>query len=124
MKNKNIINSNYKRGDRRWLDIESLILKTTATVINIANICLDAGNKNCMIESKEIIVKVIDTIILLGRTSQQITFERKERLKSSLSEAYRATYDQDHSSSKFLLEEDLTDAKTTYTVNQTISAKK
>lgn len=68
-KNKNVINSNYKC-DSRWVDIGSLILNAAASVINIASIYLDEGNKNRMKESKEIIVKVIDTITLLRRASQ------------------------------------------------------
>ena len=87
LKNKDI-HSFYKRNDRRWFDLQNLILKSSTAVMNIANICLDADNKNRIIESKEVVVKAIDTITLLGRASQQITFERKERLKPALSEDY------------------------------------
>ena len=61
LKNENI-HLYYKQNDRRWFDIQNLILK----------VC------NQMIESKEVIVKTTDTITLLGRVSQHITFERKE----------------------------------------------
>ena len=54
--------------------------------MNIANICLDADNKDRLIDSKEIVVKAIDVITLLGRASKQITFKRKERLRSALPE--------------------------------------
>ena len=54
--------------------------------MNIANICLDADNKDRLIDSKEMVVKAIDVITLLGRASKQITFKRKERLRSALSE--------------------------------------
>ena len=70
--------------------------------MNIANICLDVDNKNQLIESKELVVKAIDAITLLGRASKQITFERKEQLRSALSEDYQSICNQDHSSSKFL----------------------
>ena len=76
-------------------------------MINITNICLDADNKNQLIESKEVVVKAIDAITLLGRASKQITLERKERLISTLSEDYRSICNQDHSKSKFLLGDDL-----------------
>ena len=96
--------------------------------MNIADICLDAGNKNRLIESKEVVVKTVDAITLLGRASKQITLERKERLRFVLSEDYRSICDQDHSSSKFLLGDDLAEnirkAKATYLLNQSMSAKK
>ena len=72
-------------------------------------------------------VKTVDAITLLGRASKQITLERKERLRFVLSEDYRSICDQDHSSSKFLLGDDLAEnirkAKATYLLNQSISAK-
>ena len=93
--------------------------------MNIANICLDADNKNRLIESKGVIVKPIDVITLIGRASQKITFERKERIRSALSEDFRSVCDQDHSSSKFLLGNDLAEnirkAKATYLLNQSTS---
>ena len=93
--------------------------------MNIANICLDADNKDRLIELKKVVVKAIYAIILLGRASKQITFER---LRSALSEDYRSICDQDHSSSKCLLGDDLAEnirkAKATYLLNQSISAKK
>ena len=96
--------------------------------MNIANICLDADKKDRLIESKEVVVKTIDAITLLGRASKQITFERMERLKSALSKDYQSICDQDRSSSKFLLGDDLAEnirkAKATYLLNQSISAKK
>ena len=127
LKNKNI-HSFYKGNDKRWFDIQNLILRATAAVIDIANICLVADNKNRLIQSKDVVVRSIDTITLLGRVSQQITIERKDRLKTSLSEDYRNICDQDHSNSKLLFDDDLAEnvkrAKATYSLNQSISAKK
>ena len=45
LKNRNI-HSYYKRNGRRWLDLQKLILKSLTAVMNIANICLDADNKD------------------------------------------------------------------------------
>ena len=60
--------------------------------------------------------------------SEQITFECKERLRSALSEDYHSICDQDHSSPKFLLGDDLAEyirkAKATYLFNQLIAEKK
>ena len=73
-------------------------------------------------------MKAIDAITLFGRASKQIIFEHKERLRSALWEDYRSICDQDNSTSKFLLGDDLAGnirkAKATSLLNQSISAKK
>ena len=78
LKNKNI-HSSYKRIDRRLFDIQNLILRTAAAVTDLANICLDAHNKSRLMQSKDVVVRFIGTITLLGRANQQITIERKDR---------------------------------------------
>ena len=127
MKNKNI-NPYYKRNDKRWFDLQNLILKSTAIVTDIANNCLEAENRNEIIHSKDIVVKAIDAITLLGRANYQFIFERKERLKNALSDDYKAICEQDHSDSKQLLGDDLAEnikkAKSTYYLNQSISNKR
>ena len=62
--------------------------------MNIAIICLDADNKGRIIESEEVVVKAINAITLLGTASKQITFERKARIRSALSEDYRSICNQ------------------------------
>ena len=59
------IHSHYKSNERRWFDLQNLIFKLPTAVMNIANICLDANNKDRLIESKEVVLKATDAIILL-----------------------------------------------------------
>ena len=93
--------------------------------MNTANICLDTDNKDRLIESKKAVMKLIDAITLLGRASEQIKFELKERLRFTLLEGCWSICD--HSSSKFLFGDDLAEyirkAKATYLFNQLISVK-
>ena len=63
-----------------------------------------------MIQSKDVVVKAIDTITLIGQVNYQMTFERKERL-NALSEDYKTICEQDHSDSKQLLWDGLGDVK-------------
>ena len=127
IKNKNI-HDYYKRNDKRWLDLQNIVLKATSAVVEIANLCLEANDKNEVIHSKDVVVKAIDVITLLGKMNQQITFERKERLKNALSEHYKTICEPDYSDSKHLLEDDLADnvkkAKATHSTNQSISNKR
>ena len=53
--------------------------------------------------------KTIDAITLLGKVNHQMTFERKERLKSALLKDYKTICEQDHFYSKQLLGDDLAD---------------
>ena len=94
-------------------------------MVEIRNLRLEAENKNEVIHSKDVVVKAIDDIILLGKVDHQMTFERKERLKNAFSEDYKIVCVQDHSDPKQLLEGDLADnvkkAKATHSMNQSIS---
>ena len=127
IKNKNI-HHYYKRNDKRWFDLQNIVLKATSAVVEIANLCLEANNKNEVIHSKDVVVKAIDAITLLGKANHQMTFERKERLKNALSEDYKTICEQDHSDSKQLLGNDLADnlkkAKATHSMYQSISNKR
>ena len=58
-------------------------------MVEIANLCLEADNKNEVIHLKGVVVKAIDIITLLGKVNHQMTFERKERLKNNLSEGLK-----------------------------------
>ena len=97
-------------------------------MVEIANLCLEANNKNEVIHSKDVVVKAIDAITLLGKANHQMTFERKERLKHALSEDYKTICEQDPSDYKQLLGNDLVDnvkkAKATHSINQSISNKR
>ena len=94
----------------------------------IANLYLETDNKNEVIHSKHDAVKSLDGITLLGKVNDQMTFERKERLKNALSKDYRTICEPHHSDSKKLLGDDLADnmkkAKTTHSMNQSISNKR
>ena len=95
IKNKNI-HHYYKRNDKRWFDLQNIVLKATSAVVEIANLCLEADNKNEVIHSKDVVVKAIDAITLLDKANHQMAFERKERLKKPLLEDYKTIYEQDH----------------------------
>ena len=95
IENKNI-HHYYKRNEKRLFDLQNIVLKATSTVIEIANLCLEADNKNEVIHSKDVVVKAIDAITLLDKANHQMAFERKERLKKPLLEDYKTIYEQDH----------------------------
>ena len=92
------------------------------------NSCLEADNKNEVIHSKDVAIKAIDAITLLGKVNHQMTSEIKERLKNALLEDYETICKQGHSDSKQLLGNDLADnvkkAKATHSMNQFISNKR
>ena len=76
IKNKNI-HHYHKRNDKRWFDLQNIVLKATSAVVEIANLCLEVDNKNEVIHSKDVVVKAIDAITLLDKMNYQMTFERK-----------------------------------------------
>ena len=126
-KNKNIYHY-YKRNDKRWFDLQNIVLKATSAVVEITNLCLEGDSKNEVIHSKDVVVKAVDVITLLDKANHKMTFERKEKLKNALPEDYKTICEQDHSDSKQLLGGDLADnvkkSKTTHSMNQSISNKR
>ena len=96
-------------------------------MVEIANLCWEADNKNEVIHSKDVVVKTIDAITLLGKVNHQMTFEKKEKLKIALSEDYKSISEQDHCDSRQFLGDDLADnvknAKATHSMNQSISIR-
>ena len=104
-----INNKNIHHYCKRWFDLHNIVLKATSAVVEIANLCLEADNKNEVIHSKDVVVKVIDAITLLGKANHQMTFGIKERLKNGLPEDYKIICEQDHSDYKQLLGDDLAD---------------
>ena len=126
LKNKNI-HSFYKRNEKPWFDIQNLILKATAAVIDLDSIWLQADNKNRLIQSKDLVVRSIDTITLPGRLNQSIKIECKGRLKVSLSGACRNICGQDQINSKLFFCNDFAKnarrAQATYSLNQSNLSK-
>ena len=127
IKNKNIYHY-YQRNDKRWFDLQNIVLKATSAVVETANLCLEADNKNEVTHSEDVVIKAIDAITFLGKANHQMTFERKETLINALSEDYKTICEQDYSDSKQLLGNDLADnvkkAKATHSMNQSISNKR
>ena len=80
IKNKSV--HHYSRSiDKRCFDLRNVVLKATAAVVDISNLCLKPM-KSEMILSEDVIAKTIDAITLLGKGNHQMTFERKGRLKN------------------------------------------
>ena len=96
-------------------------------MVQIANLCLEANNKNEVILSKDVALKDVDAIVLLGKVNHQTSFKGKVKLKNALLEDYKTICEQDHSDFKQLLGDDLVDngkkAKATHSMNQSISNK-
>ena len=125
IKNKNI-HLYCKRNDKPWLDIQNVVLKAKAAVVDIANLCLEADKKNVVIHLRDVVIKATDAITLAGNVNHQITFETKERLKNALSQDYKTICEQDNFWSKQLLGEGLADnvkikTKVMYSVNHSVN---
>ena len=123
-----IIHRYYKRNDNRWFERQNIVLKVSSAVAEIASFCLEVDNKNEVIHSKDVVAKATYAITLLEKANQQITFERKERLKNALSKDYKTICEQDHSHSKEMLGDDLAGngkkTKAAHSINQSISNKR
>lgn len=86
-----------KCNDKRWFDLQDIVLNATVVVADIANLCLESNSKNEVIYSKDVIVKTGDAITLLGKMKNQMTFDRKQRLNNILSEEFKTISEEDNS---------------------------
>ena len=105
-KNKHIL-PYYKRNDKKYQDMQDTVIRASAAVLQIADLCLEADRNNQAILSKPVVAKAIDAITLLGKANSQLIDERKERLKSALSEDIKGLCDHDYSDSEYLLGDNL-----------------
>ena len=79
----------YAKNDKRWFNLQNIVLKANSEIIELTNICLLVENKNEVIRSKHLVIKVIDAVTMLDRESHQMTIEQKGRSKNLFSEDYR-----------------------------------
>ena len=118
------IEGDCKRNDKRWFDLQNVVLKASAAVVDIGSLCLEADNKNEVIHSKDVVVKAIDAITLLGKVNHQMSFERRERLKNILLQDYETICEEDHSDFRDDWADNVNKAKTKHSMNQSISNKR
>ena len=48
--------------------------RATSAMVEITKLCLEADNENDVIHSKDVVVKTINAITLLGKANHQMTF--------------------------------------------------
>ena len=58
-------------------------------MVYTVSLCLEADNKNEVINSEDVVVKAIHAITLLGKVNHQMSFGRKESLKNAFLENYK-----------------------------------
>ena len=75
-KNRNI-HHYCKRNDERWFDLQNVILKAVI-VVDIANLCLEVNEENEVIHAKDVAVKAIYVITLLGKVNNRMNLREKK----------------------------------------------
>ena len=71
-------------------------MRSSVVVLQIADMCLEADRNNQVILSKPVVTKAIDGVTLLGRANYYLIGERKELLKSALSEDIKGLCDHEY----------------------------
>ena len=82
IKNKSV-HHYYRRIDKQCFDLQNVVLKATAAVVDIGNSFLEANKKNELILSKDVVVKVIDTITLLGKVNPTSLYSSNSKASTS-----------------------------------------
>ena len=80
---------------KKYADMKQLLAQACTTVINTANTSLEADKSNKVVESRPLVTKAADAIIIMGKLNTMLTNKRKTRLKPALSESYQSLCDHD-----------------------------
>ena len=97
----------HKRADKRLSDIQNRLIFAASAVLKIADEPVLAQNEIRTPNLKKVMGHTVDSITLLGRAHNQISAERKERLKPVLNEEFRTLCDKETSDSKYHFGENL-----------------
>ena len=103
-------------------------MSASAAILNSANSCINAGKHNKVVDSKVVVANAIDALTLLRTAHSHISVERKDRLEPALAEDIKGLCDEEHSGSKFLLGDNLTDnlrqAREKYRISNSMASRK
>ena len=84
LKNKNI-DYHYKRNDKKYANMQQLLTQACTAVMKTANKCLEADKSNKIFESRALVTKAVDAVIIMGKLNTMFINQRKAKLKQALS---------------------------------------
>ena len=99
----------HKRADKRLADIQKSISLANSGILQMSNAALQYQQQP--FEPKTFVSLGLDAMTLLGKANQLISGEWKDKLKPVLNEDIRSLCDNDHATSDYLFEEDISESQ-------------
>ena len=65
----------YRRCDKRLTVLQGLVVSASASILNLANSCINADKHNKVVDSKVVVANAIDALTLLGTAHSHISVE-------------------------------------------------
>ena len=116
----------HKRAHKRLEEIQKSVSLATSAILQMSNAALQYQQQP--FEPKAFVSLGIDAMTVLGKASQLIAAERKDKLKPALNEDIRSLCDNDHTASNYLFGENISEslklAKENYKLAQNLANSK
>lgn len=106
--NKTIKSFRHKRAHKRPADILKSISLTTPAILQMSNSVLQCRQKP--FELKMFVSLAIDPMTVLGKASQLISAEGKDKLKPAPNKVVRSLCDDDHTTFDYLFQENISES--------------
>eukprot|EP00794_Sanderia_malayensis_P011531 gene11531-12720_t len=99
--------ANAKKNDMRISALQGTLVKATAAVTVSVNDLLSARQQESSPYFKDLIAKLIDSIILIGHVNKELTFKRRDVLRPNLSNDFKQACSRTIKPTTFLFGDDL-----------------
>ena len=83
------LNTNAKRTDIRMSSLQDSLVKATSAVSVAINDLLSAREQKTIPVYKDLIAKLIDSVVLIGHVSSELTFKRRDSLRPYLTNDFK-----------------------------------
>lgn len=100
-------NEYARRTERSYYNLQTSLIQATSCIIDIIDTALKAEAKSQVIDVKALLRSSFDGIAILGHSSRTVSNLRKKNLKPSLNSQYQTLCNPNHSTTQFLLGDDL-----------------
>eukprot|EP00794_Sanderia_malayensis_P010192 gene10192-11239_t len=101
------LGANAKKNDMRISALQDTLVKATAAVTVSVNDLLSARQQQSSPDFKDLIAKLIDSIILTGQVNKELTFKRRDVLRPNLSNDFKQACSRTIKPTTFLFGDDL-----------------
>lgn len=101
------LNAHAKRSDMSLYTQQDTLIHVTSAISSVVDDLLSARQKNETPNYQSLIAQIIDSVALLGHVNRELSFKRRELLRTNLSQEFKQACSRNMKIGKFLFGDDL-----------------